>query len=116
LPETPLADPPLYSVTSSVGSIPPYTGLEFTIDESPTRAKPSPAPPKSDERDGSATRNDKRDKFCYEQRRKGRSLKDIMAAVNKRRSWEPIATPQGVSQAAKRYALAKKLPWPLNTR
>ena len=55
-----------------------------------------------------------RDKYCYEQMAKGRSLKEIMAAVNKRKVWEPIATVQGISAAARRYANANVLPWPLN--
>jgi hypothetical protein len=57
-----------------------------------------------------------RDKFCYDQRSKGRSLKEILAAVNKRTKWEPIDTVQGVSAAAKRHAKANELPWPVNRR
>jgi hypothetical protein len=53
-----------------------------------------------------------RDKYCYERRRKGDSLKAIMTAVNRREGWEPLATVQGVHNAIKRYAEQRGLEFP----
>jgi hypothetical protein len=58
--------------------------------------------------------NDPRDRFCYTSLKNGESLKWIMQEVNKRKKWESLSTEQAVSQAAKRYAERKELPWPLN--
>jgi hypothetical protein len=54
-----------------------------------------------------------RDKYCYERMKKGDLLKAIMDAVNERSQWDPLATVQGVSQAAKRHAENHGLKWPL---
>jgi hypothetical protein len=54
-----------------------------------------------------------RDKFIYEELQKGSSLQVIKNAVNENREWESLETVNGVSQAAKRYAGRKGLPWPV---
>jgi hypothetical protein len=60
-----------------------------------------------------ASKMNPRDKYCYERMKKGDLLKAIMAAVNRRKGWEPLETVQGVSQAAKRHARKHGLKWPL---
>jgi hypothetical protein len=57
--------------------------------------------------------NEARDRFCYAQLKVGTTLKEIRAAVNSRQGWEPLATDQAVSQAAKRYAQRHGKEWPI---
>src|SRR5262249_3143531 len=57
--------------------------------------------------------NDARDRFCYKALKAGRSLAWVRGQVAKRKRWEELATPQGVSQAAKRYADRNGLDWPV---
>lgn len=59
-----------------------------------------------------ASEHDPRDRYCYEQIADGTTLKLIREGVIRRRRWEPIDTVQGVSHAAKRYALRHSLRWP----
>jgi hypothetical protein len=57
--------------------------------------------------------NEARNRYCYNQLRAGKSLKDIRLNVNARQGWNPLESYQAVSQAAKRYAQRHGLPWPL---
>jgi hypothetical protein len=59
-----------------------------------------------------ASEHDPRDKYCYEQIADGTPLKTIREGVTLRKWWEPIDTVQGVTHAAKRYAVRHSLRWP----
>ena len=62
--------------------------------------------------------NDKRDEFAYTSLKAGKSLQVIKNKINNRRAWQPLESLQGVSAAAKRYALRQRppLPWPVVQR
>lgn len=55
--------------------------------------------------------NDPRDKFCYNNMVKGKTRAWIKNRLEE--SWESLASEQGISDAAKRYAGRKNLPWPI---
>jgi len=57
--------------------------------------------------------NEARDRFCYNQRKAGKALKEIQTKVNEKEGWEPLGTPQAVSGAAKRYAIRHGKKWPI---
>jgi hypothetical protein len=58
--------------------------------------------------------NDDRDEYCYEQiKAQKKSLAAIRTEVNGNKDWDAIYTDQGISEAAKRYAKRKGLPWPV---
>jgi hypothetical protein len=58
--------------------------------------------------------NGPRDKFIYDNLANGKSRAWIRNRINNRSSWEPLDTEQGVSAAARRYALRHRLSWPIN--
>jgi hypothetical protein len=54
-----------------------------------------------------------RDNCIYHWMVEQKSLQWIKNRVNKRKSWEPLDTVQGVSLAGKRFATKHHLPWPV---
>jgi hypothetical protein len=59
--------------------------------------------------------NDPRDKFVYDSLRKSKSTRWIMGEIAKRKKWGLLTRPQGVYQAAERYAERHFLLFPLST-
>ena len=57
--------------------------------------------------------NEGRDRYCYTQLKAGKALKEIQTGVNRQQGWDPLETPQAVSQAAKRYAQRHGKKWPI---
>jgi len=56
------------------------------------------------------TANDERDKWLYEQCCKLVKYETIISRLSKKTKWEPIDTPQGIKDAANRYADRHNLP------
>lgn len=65
------------------------------------------------ERPNKPNTNDPRDKFIYESLHAGESLDWIKDNVKAKKEWDELDTPQGVSQAAMRYAERNGLTWPI---
>jgi hypothetical protein len=61
-----------------------------------------------------ANPNDPRDKFIYEHMAKGKTRAWIRNRVSARKPWERLESDQGVSDAARRYAVRHNLPWPIH--
>jgi len=57
--------------------------------------------------------NEERDQYCYEQKRAGKTWREIQRVVNGTPRWEPLESEQGVSQAARRYAERHNRKWPI---
>jgi hypothetical protein len=74
----------------------------------------SQRPPTLKQQNSSGTVNP-RDKYCYNRMSRGDSLQVIKNAINRRRGWDPLDTIQGVSAAAKRYAIKHGRPWPISS-
>ncbi len=66
-------------------------GRAWLVDEAPTERGPR------------ANGNDPRDEYIVTAIKAGKTLEQIKLVINQNEAWEPLHTPQAVSQAAKRY-------------